>query len=153
MDIDRIYDMLFQSASRIVAAGEEHQPILLVFRADEKLEVISGNRLPDKDALAALQQRLAADPQVLVVALIMEAWVMERPDPATAERLMRGDLNVSDCPERTEAIVFSLMTPTRQAFIQCPIDRTTNTLIRRPLMWLDRESEGRFVRTSKPSLH
>lgn len=82
-DID---DMIFDSASKIIAGGQEHRPILIAFPLDDDMlppQIMDCGPIMQeengKEAVAELLRRTAAMPWVSCVAFISEAWIVERP--------------------------------------------------------------------------
>lgn len=154
--IESVYDRLFEKASEIVASGEEHQPILIIIHDDgsfEAVPVILADMPPEVWHFA---QRKTAEKFGAAV-LITEAWTLETMGKLNENGEYDGPMP-SEHPDRKEAVMFNVLTPTRQALATCPIDRATNTLEKRPLQWLDQLPEGahiggRMVRENAPSVN
>lgn len=152
--IELLYDSAFVKAADIVATGQEHQPILLVGDGLGTMNVFGLAEL-SKEAITLVHQRAA---QAGVALLIMEAWVAKIDKGDYDESGEYTGPRPSEHPDRTEAVIFNVLTPTSQALAICPIDRTTNTLKKEPLQWLDEmasgeKMEGNMVRNNPPSVN
>lgn len=149
--IRRFYDALFEQASRIVRAGKEHAPIIVLLHSSGATRAMLTADLSSEER-ASLFLGFAKDPQVHGAALIMETWYADETDiaanPSLLQMVQQGKL--CEYPGRKEAIVISIVTATRQAIMMCPIDRATNSVHKMPLQWLNEQSTltylGRYVR-------
>lgn len=142
--IETLYDDLFARASEIVATGEEHQPFLVVLKDGNEVGIMSLVDLPTETISS--MHRVAADHFAAAI-LITEVWTVEfaRNEAKLDENGEYVGPPASEHPNRTEAILFNVLTPTRQAMAFCPIDRSTRTLGKRPLNWLDELPEGQRI--------
>jgi hypothetical protein len=149
----RFYDHLFIVASAIIKRGEEHAPIVIVISTAGVVTAKSLMGLQPDDA-ATLFKSMPAERDVRAAALVMESWYVDGQlaDPESRTVLeLASQGRLSEHPARKEAVVISILTATRQAVMICPIDRSTNTLQKRPFQWLTEGAEsfmGRFIRSS-----
>lgn len=156
--IERFYDALFEQASRIVRSGKTHAPIIVLMHSSGATRAMLTMDL-SSDQRASLFMGLASDPEVIAAALIVEAWYAEGCDAASLaaalEMAQNGEL--SEYAGRKEAIVISVLTPSRQAVMICPIDRTTNSLQKAPFQWINEQAAnaylGRYVRSPDNTCH
>jgi hypothetical protein len=151
--IVQFYDELFEVASSIVKKGEEHAPMVLILNTAGALRGLLLVGL-DPDQRASLFFSMAARPDVRAAALVVESWYVEgdltdAAHGAVLDLAIQGPLE--NHPERKEAIVISIMTATRQAVMLCPIDRSSNSLLKQPFHWLSEQSQltaGRCIRSA-----
>lgn len=156
--IKRYYDHLFEKASRIVRQEKEHPPILVVLHNSGKtLPILTSEASGDERA--ALFKAMATHPDVLAVALIMQAWYAEGSKNAEENRELlefAQERKLCEHPDRKEGIVISIMTATRQAVMLCPIDWMTNTVRKAEFEWTTECRglfTGRYVRENSTIAH
>jgi hypothetical protein len=146
------YDHLFAKATEIIALGEEHQPIFFVVNESNIVTDIELATALSPDQQAEHFKTLLARPGTAFAVLIHEAWWVDfDPSDPAAVRKIQDAGGASQHPDRREVVVFSFLTPTRQAVMACPIDRATNTVTKRPFEWLPAGAAlGRFIRQGGP---
>lgn len=144
---EKLYDLAFVKAQRIVVAGETHVPMILVVTDDDKLTVLGVPNVP-KNLLAQFHVIIARQSDVKVALLIMEGWTYQGTDRRIIDAVNRGDLRVADLLEKGEALIFSARVGARQFIALDPIDRATRAVTKKPLVepGADKgEYGGRFV--------
>jgi hypothetical protein len=141
--LEAFHDHILGTASGIVAVGKDvAAPVMFVLSQGGKLAIIPGAFL-SKQGVANFQQAVVRDPMVRACALVFEAWV------SAYETKPDNPVMPADDPNRTEAIVVSILTAGRQAMTFSPIKRPANTVERAQFKWLDEvdgKFDGRFVR-------
>jgi hypothetical protein len=153
IEIQAFYERLHKAAAGFVAKGEEQIPLIALMMPSGDVELIA---MPDasKDQVAELQRHAAS--QGCVAVLIWEAWQAnyDKMTPQQIEDHKAGLLSLEDVEGRTEAVLFNILTPTRQGLAMCPIDRSTNSLALAPINWFGEDNgmkfSGRFVRENTP---
>jgi len=139
-DMQAFYDYLFDTSSKIVAAGKEiERPMVFVLTIRGELALIPTSGT--KDHIVAFQKAIVLEPEIRACALVFEAWV---------SRQMQKDesklIQASDDPAREEAIIVSIMTYGRQAFTFSIIERPANIVHKGQFKWIDHaDIKGRFV--------
>lgn len=88
-----------------------HRPMMLVFHEGERvpyvLDAAPFMQSPEgKELLSAIVKRMARKNVITAVVFITEAWMasVEQGNP-DAERMMRGDVSVSDRPDKVEVLM------------------------------------------------
>lgn len=143
-DLEAFHDRLLDIAAQIVASGKECAPLTFILSNGGKLAIVPPPA--SKTALANFQKMVVREPMVRACAIVFEAWVSAK---AYDERKTNSDFMPVDDPERSEAIVVSIMTAGRQAMSTSAIERPSNVVKKAPFEWLDEargEHLGRFVR-------
>jgi len=138
-DMQTCYDYLFDTSSKIVAAGKEiERPMIFVLTIRGELALIP--TAGPSDHVAAFQKAIVLEPDIRACALVSEAWVSTR----TVES---KHIQPRDDPAREEAIVISIMTYGRQAFSFSIIERPANIVHKGKFRWTEHNDiKGRLVR-------
>lgn len=142
--LEAFHDHLLDTAAEVIARGDAWaSPTTYVLSNDGKLAVIPP--MGSKDRTAQFQKAAVKTPLVRACALVFEAWVSNHPKEVDRKSVCLP----SEDPNRTEAVVVSIMTAGRQAMSCSPIERPANIVHKTPIRWLDVNEgahEGRFIR-------
>ena len=144
-----IYLAIYRIAAAIIAMGQEHAPMLQLFRlGDDDVSVPLGMRLldmSDKDSVAKLLRRARVEcgPRDVAV-FINEAWVAVTAKDADLAAIMA--LPPRERPGAHEAVTFTFFGDGFEWWASCRIRRPDNTL-----EWMELEdgaaNMGRFAMT------
>ena len=100
-----------------------------------------------KDLLAMMMKRALAKPEVDMVMLCAEAWMLKQkltdPDPTEG---------ISNHPDRTEALIINVMTKDDNFFFGFPVDRENGTLGEQ-IGGPDAKVHGRFTHNPSGTKH
>ena len=144
-DLESFHGYLIDTASKIVAAGKEvERPLIFVLTRDGRMAILPPP--PSKDNLVQFQKSIVREPVVRACAVVFEAWTSSR--VLDMRKTNPGFMPVDD-PQRTEAIIVSIMTTGRQSMTVSPIERPANVVHKAPFQWLDEKADkfsGRFIR-------
>lgn len=127
--IESLYGVLHAEATRIIASGVPHQPILITITSD-------GDGSPcgfvpqslvgiDKSIWGTLVSALLSQRGVGVVVLISESMCafVEKGDPLV-EAVESGRVAISDIPDSRETLVIQIATCAHNVWVSlCPIER------------------------------
>jgi hypothetical protein len=148
MEIEDFYTYLYNGAAAVVADKTEHVPMMFALLDSGGIAVIPTPGMT-KSQMESFQEYLVQQPPIRAAALVFEAYGVRVQHP---EELPRNT-SIANHPGRFEAVVISILTHGRQAFIQCEIDRTNDTLAKAPFKWMNEKGGGpvgvgRFIRGS-----
>lgn len=142
-DLVQFYAYLLDTSAEIIERGDcIGDPLIFVLHNDGTLSIAP--TFGDNDTLCAFQRNVVRDPAMRACAVISEAWVSTQ---------KKGDPRImpSEDPNRSEALIVSIMTAGRQATTFSRIDRPSNKVDKAPFEWLDEQKTyaeigGRFIR-------
>jgi hypothetical protein len=145
--IESFHESLLDIHCKGIERGKEQtEPAFYVLTTSGEIAIISGSSFADMGDAALFQQHLVKEPLVRACAIVSEAWVAAR---TKEQNETMKDVRPKDDPNRTEAVVVSILTAGRQALTISPIRRPANIVERAPFQWLDEakyKSGGRMVR-------
>lgn len=152
--METLYEALTAMAQNAVAQDMEVSGALFTWGDDGSLGFLPVWQIMNisKQAAADVQEAVSRTPGVRACAFVGEIWVSQNPEYCAAN----GKAPADD-PERGEAVMFSIKTANRVAWMACGIDRKTKTLEIVPFTWVDQAEaqgasiSGRFV--DKPKGH
>ncbi len=130
--------------------ADDHPPMLVSLMSDGRQNIVMLQDLMTDEKggarAASLQQNLitfrVGDVYTRCVALVIESW-----GRVLAEGQERGELRNELHADRIEYLIISLLTEHKQAVMMCKIDRTTGTVEKRPIQWVDKKTtSGRMIR-------
>lgn len=154
-EIEKIYAAAHAVVAKSVRANEPLPPLLFVTDTQMATHVIDLSGAPSKDAIAAIHQTSAQHPDIVCAILAQEAWMLEIKKKPCSLGLPAG--SIANHPDRTEAMVFNILTPALQGVAACRINREISTLEKADILWDDHKSEslfhGRFIRGELPPVH
>ena len=122
------YDDIHKLASKIVAMGEDHAPMILVKRGPSTVPALVP--LTDQASKVRAMRAQIELSQFTQTCFIVEAWVAtgKIDDGGALERSVRAHRGVRNMPGRREAITFSFMHHGMQLASVCFIDRAKKSL-------------------------
>lgn len=149
--VEKAYAWLYERCKDTLVLGGECSPVFVGFdRSGKALPAYTdGVEWVPKNFWRQLQERLVdhlqeAHPGAFV-AFVSEAWVIKR-----TEAPRDGDPQPSECDDREEHVIISLMGDGWQAFVSCPIERTPRVALKdAPLSFIGDDNvkiSGRFIR-------
>ncbi len=152
-DFQAAYAFVFDRAQKVVARGEEHEPMILLIRmqnegvVDCAAELVPAKLLEthqNKNLLAEAFNALSRDtPDNSLFVLIVETWVLSLPPDTKPEDYPD---EIKDHAERGEAITMNFRDRETETLVVCKIDRSTKTLERAELFPEKVTFGGRFTR-------
>ncbi|KVP75344.1 hypothetical protein WJ96_06170 [Burkholderia ubonensis] len=135
-EFERLADMLADLAKTEYLSSLELTPKLVVMGADPKAAEQPGYRyglvpvaelmtssagVPGEVVIAALIEKLAQDPEVLVVGYMAEVWLARYTKEARAQ--MGTTVNPEEAPNREEVLLMNLRSADCVALKTCPLVR------------------------------
>lgn len=128
-----VYDSIFTNAEEIVRLGEEHPTVLIPIYSSTsepfslgEMFIVGETSQPEQDFIS---QQLA-NPKCFFVVRVSEAWALKNTPSglAATAAIHRGEMDISEAPDRIEAIRFRFSGVHLQAEAVCIIHRPWNTL-------------------------
>jgi len=159
--VQKMYDDLFPNAQSIVASGNQHIEMIVVLDKEDNRGIIPLVGM-DKDDIARGFAEIAKHRMMVCAALIMEGWMHKAERNGDTDKIIdaiqRGDINVSDLPNKGEAIIFHFRTPAGGVWLAiCEINRSDNSLEKGELIDSSgredpsKTASGRFIDVDKPN--